>query len=262
MTQIDADRLTQLLTAVQEGRLSVAEALAQWPDQAGQMPDFAVLDHGRAARTGMPEVVFCQGKTPAQVVAIIGRLLTHEGRALATRASTETAGAVLTAYPQAHWHQAARVIALGNTATPPCAADAPFVAVVTAGTSDIPVAEEAALTLEFLGHNVRRVYDVGVAGIHRLMNRLDVLRQAQVVIAVAGMEGALASVLGGLVACPLVAVPTSVGYGASFDGLAALLAMLNSCAPGVAVVNIDNGFGAAVHAHQIMRAIDDTRDKE
>ena len=126
---------------------------------------------------------------------------------------------------------------------------------VTAGTSDIPVAEEAALTLEFLGHNVRRVYDVGVAGIHRLMNRLDVLRQAQVVIAVAGMEGALASVLGGLVACPLVAVPTSVGYGASFGGLAALLAMLNSCAPGVAVVNIDNGFGAAVHAHQIMRMI-------
>ena len=159
---------------------------------------------------------------------------------------------MLAAYPQARWHQAARVIALGEAA-PPSAANAPFVAVVTAGTSDIPVAEEAALTLEFLGHNVRRVNDVGVAGIHRLMNRLDVLRQAQIVIAVAGMEGALASVLGGLVACPVVAVPTSVGYGASFGGLAALLAMLNSCAPGVAVVNIDNGFGAAVHAHQIMR---------
>jgi pyridinium-3,5-biscarboxylic acid mononucleotide synthase len=259
MTQIDADRLTQLLTAVQEGRLSVAEAVAQWPAQAGGAPDFAVLDHGRAARTGMPEVVFCQGKTPTQVVAIVGRLLANEGRALATRASVETAEAVLTTYPQARWHQAARVIALGVSAAPPCAADTPFVAVVTAGTSDIPVAEEAALTLEFLGHCVQRVFDVGVAGIHRLINRLDVLRQAQVVIAVAGMEGALASVLGGLVACPLVAVPTSVGYGASFDGLAALLAMLNSCAPGVAVVNIDNGFGAAVHAHQIMRAIDDTR---
>jgi NCAIR mutase (PurE)-related protein len=257
MPQIDADRLTQLLTDVQEGRLSVAdavaEALAQWPAKAGQAPDFAVLDHGRAARTGMPEVVFCQGKTPAQVVEIIGRLLTNEGRALATRASGETAEAVLAAYPQARWHQAARVIALGEAAAPPSAANAPFVAVVTAGTSDIPVAEEAALTLEFLGHSVRRVYDVGVAGIHRLMNRLDVLRQAQIVIAVAGMEGALASVLGGLVACPVVAVPTSVGYGASFGGLAALLAMLNSCAPGVAVVNIDNGFGAAVHAHQIMR---------
>ena len=214
---------------------------------------FAVLDHDRAGRTGMPEVVFCQGKTPEQVVAIVGRLLTNEGRALATRASAETAEAVLAAYPQAQWHAAARVISLGALPVPPCADDAPFVAVVTAGTGDIPVAEEAALTLEFLGHCVRRVYDVGVAGIHRLMNRLDVLRQARVIIAVAGMEGALASVLGGLVACPLVAVPTSVGYGASFGGLAALLAMLNSCAPGVAVVNIDNGFGAAVHAHQIMR---------
>jgi pyridinium-3,5-biscarboxylic acid mononucleotide synthase len=255
-------QLAELLTAVQEGRMSVAEAVAQWPDQGGGPSDFAVLDHGRAARTGMPEVVFCQGKTPAQVVAIVGRLLTKEGRALATRASIEIAQAVLAAYPQARWYQAARVIALGTSETPPYAENTPFVAVVTAGTSDIPVAEEAALTLEFLGHSVQRVYDVGVAGIHRLINRLDVLRQAQVVIAIAGMEGALASVLGGLVACPLVAVPTSVGYGASFDGLAALLAMLNSCAPGVAVVNIDNGFGAAVHAHQIMRAIDDTRAKE
>jgi len=249
---METAQLAKLLTAVQEGRLSVAEAVAQWPGQAGGAPDFAVLDHGRAARTGMPEVVFCQGKTPEQVVAIIGRLLANEGRALATRASGETAEAVLAAYPQARWHGAARVIALGEVA-PPCAEGTPFVAVVTAGTSDIPVAEEAALTLEFLGHCIQRVYDVGVAGIHRLMNRLDVLRQAQVVIAIAGMEGALASVLGGLVACPVVAVPTSVGYGASFGGLAALLAMLNSCAPGVAVVNIDNGFGAAVHAHQIMR---------
>ena len=217
--------------------------------------EFAVLDHGRAGRTGMPEVVFCQGKTPAQVVEIVGRLLAKEGRAFATRASAETAAAVLAAHPEARWHEAARVIALGDIPAPPCSAETPFVAVVTAGTSDIPVAEEAALTLEFLGHCTRRVYDVGVAGIHRLMNRLDVLRQAQVVVAVAGMEGALASVLGGLVACPLVAVPTSVGYGASFGGLAALLAMLNSCAPGVAVVNIDNGFGAAVHAHQIMRLL-------
>lgn len=200
----------------------------------------------------MPEVVFCQGKTPEQVVAIMGRMLTKEGRALGTRASVEIAQAVLAAYPRARWHEAARVLALGELPPTPDE-DAPFVAVVTAGTSDIPVAEEAALTLEFLGQPVRRVYDVGVAGIHRLMNRLELLRQARAIIAVAGMEGALASVLGGLVACPVVAVPTSVGYGASFGGLAALLAMLNSCAPGVAVVNIDNGFGAAVHAHQIMR---------
>jgi NCAIR mutase (PurE)-related protein len=250
---METAQLTRLLVAVQEGRLSIADAVTQWPDQVGQMPDFAVLDHGRAGRTGMPEVVFCQGKTPAQVEEIVGRLLAKEGRALATRASAETAEAVLAAYPQARWHQAARVIVLGGAAAPPYSAEVPFVAVVTAGTSDIPVAEEAALTLEYLGHCVRRVYDVGVAGIHRLIHRLDVLRQAQVIVAVAGMEGALASVLGGLVACPVVAVPTSVGYGASFGGVAALLAMLNSCAPGVAVVNIDNGFGAAVHAHQIMR---------
>lgn len=218
--------------------------------------DFAVLDHGRAGRTGMPEVVFCQGKTPAQVVEIVGRLLANEGRALATRASVETAEAVLAAYPQARWHAAARIIAVGGGPADPLPDAAPYVAVVTAGTSDIPVAEEAAVTLEFLGHPVRRAFDVGVAGIHRLFNRLDLVQGASVVIAVAGMEGALASVVGGLVRCPVVAVPTSIGYGASFGGLAALLAMLNSCAPGVAVVNIDNGFGAAVHAHQIMRLLE------
>jgi hypothetical protein len=218
---------------------------------AGPAPDFAFLDHSRAVRTGMPEVVFCQGKTPEQVVAIVGRLLAAEGRALATRASTATAEAVLGAYPHAQWHAAAHVISVGAATAPPSAADAPFVAVVTAGTSDIPVAEEAALTLEFLGHCVERVYDVGVAGIHRLLGRLDILRRAQVIVAVAGMEGALASVLGGLVACPVIAVPTSIGYGASFGGLAALLAMLNSCPGGVAVVNIDNGFGAAFLASLI-----------
>ena len=175
---MDKTQLTQLLEAVQAGRLSVADAAAQWSGPDSREPDFAVLDHARGARTGMPEVVFCQGKTPAQVVQIVGRLLANEGRALATRASTETADAILAAYPQARWHQAARILALGDIPPAP-SADAPFVAVVTAGTSDIPVAEEAALTLEFLGHSVRRVYDVGVAGIHRLMNRLDVLRQAQ-----------------------------------------------------------------------------------
>lgn len=218
--------------------------------------DFAVLDHGRAQRTGMPEVVFCQGKTPAQVVEIIGRLLANEGRALATRASNEVADAVLAAQPQARWHAAARSITVGGGPAGPLPGAAPYVAVVTAGTSDIPVAEEAAVTLEFLGQPVRRVFDVGVAGIHRLFNRLELLQGAGVVIAVAGMEGALASVVGGLVHCPVIAVPTSIGYGASFGGLAALLAMLNSCAPGVAVVNIDNGFGAAVHAHHIMRLLE------
>ncbi len=215
---------------------------------------FANLDHDRVRRTGLPEVIFCQGKTADQVVEIVGRMWQREGRVLATRASEEVAQAVLRAFPDVRYHAPARILALG--AAPPPGEDAPYVAIATAGTGDIPVAEEAALTLEFLGHRVQRIYDVGVAGIHRLMERKDVLCRARVVIAVAGMEGALPSVIGGLVACPVVAVPTSIGYGASFGGLAALLAMLNSCAPGVAVVNIDNGFGAAVLAHKIVRGSD------
>lgn len=253
----DTSELKLLLESVREGRLSIDGALAQWPG-LDQSPSFAVLDHTRAQRTGMPEVIFCQGKTTEQVVAIVGRMLEREGRVLATRASSETAAAVMQAYPTAQWHAAARIIAVGDGPAE-ARTDAPYVAVVTAGTSDIPVAEEAAVTLEFLGHAVRRVFDVGVAGIHRLLGRLDVLRGASVVIAVAGMEGALPSVLGGLVRGPLVAVPTSIGYGASFGGLTALLAMLNGCAPGVAVVNIDNGFGAAVHAHQIMDLMEPER---
>ncbi len=247
----DTSEIKLLLESVREGRLSIDEALAQWPG-LDQSPSYAVLDHTRAQRTGMPEVIFCQGKTTEQVVAIVGRMLDREGRVLATRASAETAAAVMQAYPAAQWHAAARIIAVGDGPAKAYTDAMPYVAVVSAGTSDIPVAEEAAVTLEFLGHAVRRVFDVGVAGIHRLLGRLDVLRGASVVIAVAGMEGALPSVLGGLVRGPLVAVPTSIGYGASFGGLTALLAMLNGCAPGVAVVNIDNGFGAAVHAHQIM----------
>jgi NCAIR mutase (PurE)-related protein len=211
---------------------------------------FANLDHDRARRTGIAEVIFCQGKTADQVVEICGRMVQREGRVLATRAAPEIARAVQQVFPDAHYHPEARIISIGQVS--PTKAAAPYVAVATAGTSDVPVAEEAALTLEFLGRGVRRVYDVGVAGIHRLLNRADVLQRAHVVIAVAGMEGALPSVIGGLVACPVIAVPTSIGYGASFNGLAALLAMLNSCAPGVAVVNIDNGFGAAALAHKIM----------
>jgi NCAIR mutase (PurE)-related protein len=211
---------------------------------------FADLDHDRARRTSIAEVIFCQGKTADQVVEIIGEMLQREGRVLATHVPPDTAQAVSQRFPDARHHAQAHIISIGSA--PPAKEDAPYVAVATAGTSDIPVAEEAALTLEFLGRSVRRVYDVGVAGIHRLLNRADVLQRAHVVIAVAGMEGALPSVIGGLVACPVIAVPTSIGYGASFNGLAALLAMLNSCAPGVAVVNIDNGFGAAALAHKIM----------
>jgi pyridinium-3,5-biscarboxylic acid mononucleotide synthase len=221
--------------------------------------EHAVLDHGRAARTGVPEVIFCEGKTIYQVVDIVARVLEREGRVLATRVPPEMAEEVLRNYPDGVYHDLGRILvidrrpaAAGDAAAPGEAAPQPYAAVVTAGTSDLPVAEEASVTLEFLGARVERVTDVGVAGLHRLLSRRDVLRGARVVIAVAGMEGALPSVIGGLVACPVVAVPTSVGYGASFGGLAALLAMLNSCAPGVAVVNIDNGFGAAVHAYKIL----------
>ena len=252
---MDAHRLAWLLEGVRSGQVPVDDALAQLRDLPTQELGFAVLDHHRSLRTGMPEVVFCQGKAPEQVVQIVGQLLQRQGRALATRASAQVAQAVLAAHPDARYHELARVLTV-QTAGEDARRDRPhYAAIATGGTCDIPVAEEAALTLEFLGHPVQRVYDVGVAGIHRLFNKRDLLSQATVVIAVAGMEGALASVIGGLVSCPVVAVPTSIGYGAHFGGLATLLAMLNSCAPGVVVVNIDNGFGAAVHAHQILRSI-------
>ncbi|HEX9115039.1 MAG TPA: nickel pincer cofactor biosynthesis protein LarB [Anaerolineae bacterium] len=251
---MDEVRLTELLEALQAGQVPVAETLAAVRGLlAADEMTYAHLDHYRARRTGVPEVVYCEGKTTEQVVGIMGSLLASSGRVLATRASAEKAAAVMAAFPDAQYHSLSRVICIDRQPQPVLAPGAPYVAVATAGTSDLPVAEEAALTLEFLGDAVQRTYDVGVAGLHRLLGRREVLMKARVVIAVAGMEGALASVIGGMVQGPVVAVPTSVGYGASFGGLAALLAMLNSCAPGVAVVNIDNGFGAAVHAHQIMR---------
>lgn len=248
---MEEHRLSALLEAVRRGDVSIDQAVAQLRTSPDQALSFADLDHNRALRTGVPEVVFCQGKTTQQVVDIVGQILRYEGRVLATRASAQTAAAVCNAFPAARYHDVARILVIDNHDAPAAQGDSAYTVIATGGTADIPVAEEAALTLEFLGDAVRRVYDVGVAGIHRLLNHQDVLRQAGVIVVVAGMEGALASVVGGLVSCPVVAVPTSVGYGASFGGLAALLAMLNSCAPGVAVVNIDNGFGAAVHAHKI-----------
>jgi NCAIR mutase (PurE)-related protein len=211
---------------------------------------FARLDHHRGLRTGVPEVVFGQGKTPAQVAVIVERLVARQGRALVTRASPQAAEAVQASIPGSRYFEAARLITAGPFEPPQ---NGPFAAVLTGGTADLPVAEEAALTLEWLGTCAARIYDVGVAGIHRLLDQVDLLRQAEAVIAVAGMEGALATVAGGLVACPVIAVPTSVGYGASFEGLSALLTMLNSCVPGVAVVNIDNGFGAAVFAYRVVQ---------
>lgn len=224
----------------------------------GEPLEFAHLDLDREARCGFPEVVLCQGKTPEQAAAIAERLAQAHGRFLATRATPEHFAAVRGRVPDATYHEVARVIRLDRAPAPPRPG---YVAVVCAGTGDLPVAEEAAVTIEAMGSAVRRIYDVGVAGLHRLLGQVDAVRQAAVVVVVAGMEGALASVVGGLVDRPVVAVPTSVGYGASLGGLAALLAMLNSCAPGVTVVNIDNGFGAGYAAATIHRAIWEGRER-
>jgi NCAIR mutase (PurE)-related protein len=244
------DRLATILQEVAAGSRSIETALDDLRDLPFEDVDVAVLDHHRAFRTGVPEVVYGLHKTPAQIATIVERMVARDGRAFVTRASSEAASAVLQEFPQAQYLETAHIVAVGEFPAPQTDR---FVAVVTAGTSDLPVAEEAALTLEWLGTRVERVYDVGVAGVHRLLSKRELLWQASAVVAIAGMEGALATVVGGLVSCPTIAVPTSVGYGVSFHGLAALLAMLNSCAPGVSVVNIDNGFGAAVCAHMIVR---------
>ena len=247
---MDIDRLVALLGGVQTGEVSVPDALERLRslpyDSVG---DFAQIDTHRAVRTGAPEVVYCPGKSEAQVAAIMQRLLAHSDRVLATRATEPQFLAVKKLLPQAVYHPLPRLITVGE---PPAPANPErYVAVLTAGTADTPVGEEAALTLEWHGSRVERLYDVGVAGLHRLLGRLDLIQNAHALVVCAGMEGALTSVVAGLVSRPVVAVPTSVGYGTSFGGVAALLTMLNSCAGGVAVVNIDNGFGAAVYAHRI-----------
>ncbi|MEI8206340.1 MAG: nickel pincer cofactor biosynthesis protein LarB [Kiritimatiellales bacterium] len=203
---------------------------------------FAKIDHHRTERCGSPEAIFCEGKTPEQVAQIVERMNQGSHNILATRANAEMFAAVKKLVPEAEYHETAKLIIVRKetlTSDPDRA-----ILVITAGTSDIPVAEEAALTAELMGHRVERVFDVGVAGIHRLFAQQEKILSANVIIVAAGMEGALASVVGGLVSKPVIALPTSVGYGASFEGLAALLGMLNSCAAGIAVVNIDNGFGA------------------
>jgi NCAIR mutase (PurE)-related protein len=211
--------------------------------------DHSTLDPGRLARQGFPEIIYCQSKTAGQVADNLRALAAANGRAFGTRLDPEKAAAVTASLPEAIHEPLGRTISLG----PMPEAKGGVVAVVTAGTSDLPVAAEAAATLAFLGHPVARFNDIGVAGIHRLHARIDEIREAAVVIVIAGMEGALPSVVGGLVSAPVIAVPTSVGYGAAFEGLAALLGMLNSCASGLTVVNIDNGFGAALAAHRILQ---------
>lgn len=244
--------LLELLSAVRCGSVSTEEALQKLRSLPFEDVGFAHIDHHRQLRRGFPEVVFAQGKTPEQTALIMERLSEGGSVALATRASLAHFEAVRERIPQARYYDPARIIATGEAPEP---SGDRYIAVVSAGTSDSPVAEEAAVTAQYLGSRVERVYDVGVAGIHRLLAHLELIAGASVVIVVAGMEGALASVVGGLVSAPVVAVPTSVGYGTSLGGLAPLFTMLNSCASGVAVVNIDNGFGAAYFASSIMRTI-------
>jgi len=209
---------------------------------------FAKVDTHRSLRKDFPEVIFGQGKTPKQIVEIAQKLLTIEKCVLVTRASIEQADFFIKHIPDAKYHESAKCIVVEREPLPKRPG---YIAILCAGTSDIPIAEEAAITASIMGNNVERIYDVGVAGIHRLFSKIDIIRSANVIIAVAGMEGALPSVVAGLVAIPVIAVPTSIGYGTSFGGLTALLAMLNSCASGILVVNIDNGFGAGCAASQI-----------
>jgi NCAIR mutase (PurE)-related protein len=246
---LDAPRLRELLTELREGRLSVEEALGSLRDLPYEDLGFAKVDHHRELREGFPEVVLGTGKTPEQVAVITERLAARSGRVLVTRVTPEQFAAVAAQTPDAVYHRDARVITVERSERPRI----PGVMVLCAGTADQPVSEEAALTAEMMGNAVERHYDVGVAGIHRLLDRVELLRRARALVVVAGMEGALPSVVAGLVSTPVIAVPTSVGYGASFGGLAALLGMLNSCAAGVAVVNIDNGFGAGYLAALINR---------
>jgi len=244
--------LLTLLQNVQSGATSIEKAftkLGTFPSEL--MPD-ACLDHQRHIRTGIPEVIYGASKTAEQIATIAKAMLQQGGPVLATRVDPEKAGKVIARLPEFRYADDARML-ICNPALTDATKYRGVTLVISAGTSDIPVAEEARLTLETLGHPVQKLYDAGVAGLHRLLCRQDILRQATVIIVVAGMEGALPSVVGGLVGCPVIAVPTSVGYGASFGGIAALLGMLNSCAPGVAVVNIDNGFGAACMAEAINR---------
>jgi NCAIR mutase (PurE)-related protein len=240
--------LTKLLQNVRAGKLDVESALDRLKHLPFEDVVYAHIDHHRQLRHGMPEVIYCEGKTLEQIVGIIKRMLAAKSDVLATRADERVYKAVKKLDRRALYHKASRSIVIQHNKKPLTKG---MVLVLTAGTSDIPVAEEAAVTATMLGSAVQTVYDVGVAGIHRVLSKREILDAARVIVVAAGMDGALPSVVGGLVDKPVIAVPTSVGYGAGFQGLAPLLTMLNSCAAGVAVMNIDNGFGAGVLAHRI-----------
>lgn len=247
---MNRDSILDLLGRVQSGFVTAEDAAQQLSKLPFEDAGFAKIDHHRALRLGLPEVIFAAGKTPEHVGEIFFRMTRVGSDVLATRASAEAYSAVKKLVPEAQYHEVARTISLRQTTGKGSLGP---IAVLCAGTSDLPVAEEAATTAEVMGVEVDRVYDVGVAGLHRLLAQSDVLARARAVIVCAGMEGALPSVVGGLVGAPVIAVPTSIGYGAAFGGVAALLGMLNSCSPNVCVVNIDNGFGAAYVATMIVR---------
>ena len=247
---MNSQALRHLFDQVRKKRLSPDDAVERLRHLPFEDLGFAKVDHHRALRQGMPEVIFAPGKTPRQVADIFTRLAAHSGNVLATRATEEQYDAVAACVDQADYRPLARAIVLQRDRKK---RGKGVIVVVSAGTSDIPVAEEAVVTAELMGNHVQHIYDVGVAGIHRLLAHRDVLAKARVIVVCAGMEGALPSVVGGLVGVPVIAVPTSVGYGAAFEGLAALLGMINSCASNVSVVNIDNGFGAGCVASLINR---------
>jgi len=251
---MDRDELTKILSEVAAGSTDIDGAIEQLASSGIDDLGFARIDTDRERRTGLAEVIFAPGKTDDQLEGLVGRCLELHGKVLVTRLDADRAPRLLERFSELTYHQAARVL----EAKPDGGSKHHPVAVVSAGTSDLPVAEEAAVVLEHLGHPVDRVVDVGVAGIHRLFSTLERLRSARAIVVAAGMEGALPSVVAGLVDRPVVAVPTSIGYGASFGGVAALLGMLNSCAAGIGVVNIDNGFGAATLVHRIALKKDDS----
>ena len=253
---MDEQTLKTLLQHVAGGTLTPGEALTRLRHLPFEAVDaMAHLDHHRTIRQGHPEFIYAEGKQPEHVAELMARLVATHQAALATRASAEIASAVQTQFPEATYDPVSRVLRIGGPVAASGVVARLKLGVLSGGTSDLPVAEEAAQVADFLGHDVTRIYDVGVAGLHRVLNHLAFLHEAHALIVVAGMDGALPSVIGGLVGCPVIAVPTSVGYGASFGGLAALLTMLNACAAGITVVNIDNGFGAALAAHRIARTL-------
>jgi hypothetical protein len=245
------DNIKYILQEILARKVSIDEGMKRLSNLTFEDLGFAKLDHHRALRTGIPEVIFAPGKTDKQIITIFERFYKSGSDIMITRVNKPVFDKIHRKYKRAKYNPIARIIYLIQK--PRIDSNSTTIAVISAGTSDIGVAEEASVTIETFGGNVDRLYDVGVAGIHRLLAHQDIIRKANVLIVVAGMEGALASVVGGLVSAPVIAVPTSIGYGASFGGISALLSMLNSCAPGVTVVNIDNGFGAAVAAIKMTR---------